>query len=56
MADLTPHERKTVQMFGKPYHWERDADGDLVLRPGVAPNEQNLTFTDLLDLPMPEDR
>lgn len=34
-------------MFGHPYHWARDADGDLKLHPGVAPGETELTMGDL---------
>lgn len=48
MSDrLTSNERRTVYMFGHPYHWARDADGDLKLHPGVAPGETELTMGDL---------
>ena len=49
-GDLTANERGTVQMFGKPYHWEKDADGQMRLRSGPAPDETNLTLGELSSL------
>lgn len=44
------NEGKTIELFGKPYHWVRDADGDLTLVPGVTPAATNLKMGDLIGL------
>lgn len=49
-GDLTPNERGTVRMFGKDYHWEKDADGEMRLCAGPAPDETNLTMSELASL------
>lgn len=46
---LTDNERRTVQMFGKPYHWVREG-GVLRLRQGVAPTETTMTLGEVTAL------
>lgn len=46
---LTANEQKTVELFGKPYHWGR-VNGTLRLLPGVNPSENALSMGELARL------